>query len=73
MKWFKGTFGSRNNKLAYDYLTTASYLGHAKSRYYIAIMYRDGNLLEKNPRKYLEYLKEAANQGHAKAKKLLAE
>ena len=73
MKWFKGTFGSRNNKLAYDYLTTASYLGHAKSSYYIAIMYRDGNLLEKNPRKYLEYLKEAANQGHAKAKKLLAE
>jgi len=73
MKWFKGTFGSRNNKLAYEYLTTASYLGHAKSSYYIAIMYRDGNLLEKDPAKYLAYLKEAASQGHKKAKEILAE
>jgi hypothetical protein len=73
MKWFDGTFGQKNNKRGFDYLTTASYLGHAKSSYFIATMYRDGNGLPQNPAKYLEYLKEAANQGHAKAKKLLAQ
>lgn len=73
MKWFDGTFGERSNKRGFDYLTTASLLGHAKSSYFIATMYRDGNGLDQNPAKYLEYLKEAANQGHAKAKKLLAQ
>lgn len=73
MKWFDGTFGARNNKLAFEYLTTASYLGHTKSSYYIATMYRDGNLVEKSPAKYLEYLKEAASQGHEKAKSILAQ
>lgn len=73
MELFDSTFGERNNKLAFDYLTTASYLGHAKSSYFIATMYRDGNGLEQNPAKYLEYLKEAASQGHKKAQKILAE
>jgi TPR repeat protein len=56
MKWFDGTFGEKSNKRGFDYLTTASYLGHAKSSYFIATMYRDGIGLNQNPAKYLEYL-----------------
>ncbi len=73
MKWLDGTFGEKNNKRAVDYLTNASYMGHAKSSYFIATMYRDGNRLAQDPEKYLKYLKKAASQGHKKAKEMLAE
>lgn len=57
---------------AFEYLSKAAGLGNPDGHYNLAILYREGNGVEKNDEKYLYHLEEAAIAGQAEARHDLA-
>jgi len=57
---------------AFEYLTRAAGLGGADAHYNLSILYHDGKGVEKDQRKELHHLEEAAIGGHPQARYSLA-
>ena len=57
-----------DHKSAIEYLSKAAGLGDASAHYQLAIMYNNGNFVEKDEKKHLYHLEEAAIGGHANAR-----
>ena len=58
----------RDYKSAFEYWTKAATLGDALAHYQLSIFYRDGQGVEKDEKKELHHLKEAAIGGHPSAR-----
>jgi ABC-type polysaccharide/polyol phosphate transport system ATPase subunit len=52
---------------SFDVVYDQAQFGVAPAQYRLALMYRDGNPVEKDEDKYLEWLKKASDQGYAEA------
>ncbi|MBR7005358.1 MAG: SEL1-like repeat protein [Candidatus Methanomethylophilaceae archaeon] len=52
---------------SFDVVYDQAQFGVAASQYRLALMYRDGDTVEKDEDKYLEWLKAASDQGHVEA------
>ena len=55
---------------AFEYLTRAAALGNAAAHYGLSILYEEGVGVEKDEKKELHHLEEAATGGHLDAKAL---
>eukprot|EP00984_Skeletonema_dohrnii_P008143 scaffold2987_cov77-Skeletonema_dohrnii-CCMP3373.AAC.1 len=53
---------------AFEYLTKAAELGHAMSHYKLSLLYREGLGVEKDEKKQVYHLEEAAIAGHPEAR-----
>jgi hypothetical protein len=58
-------------KSAFEYLTKAAELGDAHAHYNLSIMYRHGQGVEKDEKKHVYHLEEAAIGGHVEARHYL--
>ncbi len=61
-----------DHKSAFDYWTKAAHLGDAKAHFQLSAMYYNGEGVEKDVKKRLRHLKEAAIRGHPGARYNLA-
>jgi len=66
-RYKEGDYGT-----AIEYLTKAAELGNVKAHYYLGVMYREGNGVEKDEKKEIYHLEEAAIGGHPDARCNLA-
>ena len=55
-------------KIAFEYLTKAVELGDVDAHYQLSVMYHEGNGVEKDEKKELHHLEEAAIAGHPVAR-----
>ncbi len=62
----------RDQKSAFEYFTNAAGLGDADAHYNLSFMYARGECVEKNEKKELYHLEEAAIGGHPRARHNLA-
>eukprot|EP00985_Skeletonema_marinoi_P032099 scaffold38277_cov204-Skeletonema_marinoi.AAC.3 len=60
-----------NYKSASEYLSKAAELGDATAHYNLSVMYREGEGVEKDEKKELRHLEEAAIIGHPFARHIL--
>ena len=64
----KKCYEEGNYKSALEYFTKAAELGDANAHYELSIMYREGDGIEKDKKKYLYHTEEAAIAGHPMAR-----
>jgi TPR repeat protein len=60
-----------DHKGAVEYLTKAAELGEAEAHYYLSVLYYNGYGVEKDMKKAINHMEEAAIGGHLKARKNL--
>ena len=65
------TFEAQKFESAVQYYTRAAELGNAEAQYKLGVCYLNGDGVEKDRTEALKWLREAAERGHAKAKKAL--
>ena len=65
------TFEAQKFESAVQYYTRAAELGNAEAQYKLGVCYLNGDGVKKDRTEALKWLREAAERGHAKAKKAL--
>ena len=59
----EGIYPEKNVELGIDYLTLGAAKNNAYCYYYLAMLYHEGKLVEKDPQLEFLYLKRAAEEG----------
>ncbi len=63
--------GKGCDDVAFEYWTKAAQLGHMDAHYNLSVLYREGERVEKNEKKEVYHLEEAAIGGHPEARRSL--
>ena len=73
MLYVDGQMEEKNASKAISYFTQAAEKGYADAYWQLALLYRAGKLVDKDYKKYAEYLFKAINDGSINALKELSE
>jgi hypothetical protein len=67
-QWGSEQYCKGDYSVAFEYFTKAAELGNAEAHYKLAVLYHDGEGVEKDERKAMHHLEEAAIGGHPTAR-----